>query len=216
MAYKQAYSRHHPGKYGLMIDWETTGSQFGGDSSVDYQGIAFGAIVFGMTTFEPVEEIYREMHFDDTKYKWTEGAEKIHGLTREHLAANGVSREEALADLIEMMIKYWPPGFFATEGMEPETKIMLAGHNKSFDMDFTNQLFADHGMSVVFHHVGMDTTTVSFAVSGLYKSDDVFAKWAGVDKRGLHNALEDARATLTVLRTLREIFNVGLASIEAT
>lgn len=214
MAYKQTYSRHHPGKYGLMIDWETTGADFGQDSSVNYQGIAFGAIVFDLTTMEPVEELYRELKFDASKYKWTEGAQKIHGLTQDHLEEHGVSRDEGLADLIEMMIKYWPAGFFATEGNEPTSKILIAGHNKGFDMDFTNQLFVDHGLSIEFHHVSLDTTMVSFAVSGLYRSDDVFEKWAGVDKRGLHNALDDARATLAVLRTIRMIFNLGLDALQ--
>lgn len=213
MAYTQVYSRHHPGKYGLMIDWETTGADFGKDSSVNYQGIAFGAIVFDLTTFEPIEELYRELHFDASKYKWTDGAEKIHGLSREHLEANGVSREEALADLIEMMIKYWPAGFFATEGNEPTSKILLAGHNRSFDMDFTNQLFKDHGLQIHFHHVSLDTTQIAFTVSGMYKSDEVFDKFGGVNKRDLHNALEDARATLTVLRTIRHIFNLGVEAL---
>lgn len=209
--YTRSYSRHHPGKYGLMIDWETSGSDFDSDLNNTvrkYQGLAFGAIVFDLVTFEPVDRLYRELHFDP-KYQWTEGAERIHGLSREHLEAKGVSREEALADLIEMLIKYWPPGFFATEGNVPSTKVLMAGHNAEFDRAFTGQLFADHGMSIAFHHVSLDTTQICFAVSSLYKSDDVFQEFAGVDKRGLHNALEDAEATLTVMRNVRMIFNLG-------
>jgi DNA polymerase III epsilon subunit-like protein len=211
MAYKQVYSRHHPGKFGLCIDWETSGADFGKDSSVDHQGIAFGAIVFDLTTLQEVESLYREIKFDDTKYKWTEQAEKIHGLSREHLAEHGVDRETALADLIEMMIKYWPPGFFATAGNEPDSKILLAGHNKGFDMDFTAQLFRDNDMEIVFHHVGMDSTMIAFAVSGEYKSDIVFEIFAGVIKRERHDALQDSRAALTVMRNIREIFQNGLA-----
>lgn len=209
MAYKQAYSRHHPGKYGLMIDWETSGADFGADSSVNYQGIAFGAIVFDLMTLEPKEKLYRELKFDGSKYKWTDKAQEIHGLSREHLEANGVSREEGLADLIDMMLRYWPAGFFGTKGNTPDQKILLAGHNRGFDMDFTNQLFVDHDLEIVFHHVSLDTTQICFAVSGIYKSDEVFQAFAGVDKRGLHNALEDADATLTVMRTIRQIFQIG-------
>ena len=80
-------------------------------------------------------------------------------------------------------------------------------------MDFTNQLFADHGLQIDFHHVSMDSTILSFGVSGLYRSDDVFKKYAGVDKRELHNALEDARACLTVMRTIRQIFQLGEAAL---
>lgn len=211
MAYNQAYSRHSPGKYGICCDWETTGADFNQDSSVNYQGISFGFIVFDLATFEEVDSLYRELKFDATKYKWTDAAEKIHGISREHLEANGVTRDEALGDLIEMMIKYWPPGFFATKGNEPDSKILLAGHNKSFDMDFTAQLFRDHDLELAFHHVGMDSTMIAFAVSGEYKSDVVFELFADLNTRDKHNALEDARASLSVLRNIRQIFTLGLA-----
>lgn len=203
MAWQKGYSKAHPGKYGLLIDWETTGSNFGGDSSIDYQGITFGAVVFDTTSFEEVDSIYREVHFDDTKYKWTDGAEKIHGKSREYLAEHGVPREEALADLLELILKYWAPG----------SKILSAGHNVSFDNDFTMQLFRDHGLddSLKFHHVVVDTSGISFVAIGEYKSDTVFKILGGLEERGEHNALEDARATLAVLRTVRQTFDTVFA-----
>lgn len=199
MAWQKGYSKAHPGKYGLLIDWETTGSDFGGDSSVNYQGITFGAVVFDTTTFEEVDTLYRELHFDDKKYKWTEGAEKIHGKSREYLAEHGVPREEALADLMELILKYWVPG----------SKILSAGHNVSFDNDFTMQLFRDHGLedAMKFHHVVIDTSGIGFVTIGEYKSDAVFKMLGGLGDRGAHNALEDARATLAVLRTVRQVFD---------
>lgn len=202
MAWQKGYSKAHPGKYGLLIDWETTGSTFGGDSSIEYQGITFGAIVFDTTTFEEVDSLYRELQFDASKYKWTEGAEKIHGKTREYLEANGVPREEALADLLEMLLKYWAPG----------SKILVAGHNVTFDNDFTFQLFRDHGLedSLTLHHVVVDTSGISFVLTGEYKSDIVFELLGGIEKREEHNALEDARATLAVLRNVRQIFQGAL------
>jgi len=202
MAYTKAYSRHHPGKFALLIDWETSGAEFGADSSKRFQGLAYGAIIFDTTTFEAVDEVYCEMHFDDTKYEWTEAAEKIHGLSREHLLANGVSREEGLALLLELILKYIPPG----------SKVMIGGHNCNFDMDFTNQLFADFGLEIVFHHVVLDTSSLAFTLIGEYKSDVVFDLLGGIEKRNLHNALEDAKATLAVLRNARQIFEKGLAA----
>lgn len=202
MAYTKTYSRHHPGKFALAIDWETTGADFGADSSVNYQGIAFGAIIFDTTTFEEVETLYREIHFDTSKYKWTEQAEKIHGLSQEHLFANGVSREDALIDLASLLLKYFPAG----------SKVLLAGHNVGFDADFTTQLFRDHDLDIVFHHVLLDSTSSAFLLTGEYKSDVVFQLLAGVDKRDLHNALEDARASLTCMRNMRKIFEKGLMS----
>lgn len=204
MAWQKGYSKAHPGKYGLLLDWETSGSDFGGDSSKEYQGITFGAIVFDTTTFEEVDSLYRELQFDDTKYKWTETAEKIHGKTREYLAEHGVPREEALIDLMEMIIKYWPPA----------SKILTAGHNVSFDNDFTMQLFRDFGLedALKFHHVVVDTSGIGFVCIGEYKSDTVFNLLGGLEERKEHNALEDARATLAVLRTVREVFNTVFVS----
>jgi DNA polymerase III epsilon subunit-like protein len=204
MAWQKGYSKAHPGKYGLLIDWETTGSNFGGDSSIDYQGITFGAVVFDTTTFEEVDALYRELHFDDSKYKWTDGAEKIHGKSREYLAEHGVPREEALADLMELILKYWAPG----------SKILVAGHNVSFDNDFTTQLFRDFGLdeSLKFHHVVVDTSGISFVCIGEYKSDAVFKILGGLGDRGAHNALEDSRATLAVLRTVRQVFDSVFAA----
>jgi DNA polymerase III epsilon subunit-like protein len=194
------YSKGAPGRYALVIDWETTGSDFDGDSSVQYQGIAFGAIIADTQTWEEVDTLYRELHFDETKYKWTEGAEKIHGLSQAHLAEHGVAREEALADLLEFLLKYWAPG----------QKIMLVGHNASFDRDFLEQLFRDFGVEIKIHHVMPDSSQLGFVLTGEYKSDVVFEILGGIDKRDLHNALEDARACLACLRNAKQIFTAGL------
>jgi DNA polymerase III epsilon subunit-like protein len=171
------------------------------DHTTDYQGIAFGAIIFNTETFEPVEELYRELHFDDTRYKWTDKAEQIHGLSRDHLAACGVSREEALVDLLTMTTKY-----FGTD------RLFLAGHNPGFDLAFTEQLARDHDIELVFHHVMLDTAGICQALIGINKSNEVFETLLGL-KRDKHNALEDARATLQVLQTVRHIFQLGLQQL---
>lgn len=195
MMAKTTYSRVHPGKYGLAIDWETTGSNFGGDSTIDYQGIAYGAVIFDTETFEPVESLYRELQFDDTKYKWTDGAEKIHGLSREHLAANGIPREEALCDLLELIMKY----------IGTESKIMFLGHNVDFDIMFTQQLADDFEVELKVHHVKLETSGTGFILSGKYKSNDVFELFTGRVREGAHNALDDAMITLETARNMRLI-----------
>jgi DNA polymerase III epsilon subunit-like protein len=204
MAWERGYSKAHPGKYGLLIDWETSGSDFGGDSSIAHQGLSFGALIVNTETWEEVDSLHCELRFDETKYKWTEGAQKIHGLTREYLAEHGMPREEALAALIELLMRYFAPG----------SKIMSIGHNVSFDNDFTMQLFRDHGLedALKFHHVLVDTSGFSFALIGEYKSDVVFELLGGIDKRGLHNPLNDARACLAVLRNAKKIFTAGLTA----
>jgi DNA polymerase III epsilon subunit-like protein len=49
-------------------------------------------------------------------------------------------------------------------------------------------------------------------LTGEYKSDVVFEILGGIDKRTLHNALEDARACLTCLRNAKQIFTAGLGA----
>ena len=195
----RTYSKAHPGQKALCIDWETTGSNFGGDSTVDYQGIAYGAIIFDTETFEPVEKLYRELHFDETKYKWTEGAEKIHGLSREHLAANGVPREEGLADLLDLILRH----------IGPNNKILFLGHNCDFDIDFTLQLARDFDIELKVHHVKIDTAGLGFALLGKYRSDDVFPIFCG-ERPKVHNALGDAEMALTCVRTIKQVFEEAL------
>lgn len=195
-----AYSKAHPGKFGLCIDWETSGSNFGGDSTKDYQGLAYGAVIFNTETFEEVECLYRELHFDDTKYKWTDAAEKIHGLSRDHLAKNGVSREEGLADLLDLILRY----------IGAESKIFYLGHNVDFDIDFTMQLARDFGVELRAHHVKLETSGAGFIAIGKYKSNDVFEFFTGTVRDGSHNALDDARLALTTVRNMRAIFDSTL------
>ena len=195
-----AYSRYHPGKFGLSIDWETSGSDFGGDSTKKYQGISFGAVIFDTETFEPVKTLYRELHFDNTKYEWTEGAQKIHGLTQEHLAANGVPRDEALADLLELILEY----------IGGESKVMFLGHNVDFDIDFTMQLAKDFGVELKAHHVKLETSGAGFITVGKYKSNEVFEFFTGKVREGSHNALDDSLMALETVRNMRTLMNAAL------
>lgn len=195
------HSRHSPGKYVMFIDWETTGADFdSGQSANRYQGISYGAVIADSETLEPIETLYRELHFDETKYKWTDGAEKIHGLSREHLAMNGVSREDGLIDLLELIAKYIGAG----------NKICLGGHNVSFDLDFTNQLANDHDVKLVYHHVMIETSQLAFVAIGMYRSDDVFPFFCG-ETRDKHNALDDALQSLAVARGIKQLVQVALA-----
>lgn len=196
-----SYSRAHPGKYSLWIDWETTGADFdSGLTTKKYQGISFGAVIASNDTFEEVASLYRELKFDETKYQWTGGAEKVHGLSREHLAEHGVNREDALHDLLEFIQQY-----LGTTG-----KIMIGGQNVWFDLDFTNQLTTDcAGFNLDWHHVKLETSALGFITTGIYKSNDLFPLF-GAEARGKHNALDDARQALAVARGIKELVQAGL------
>lgn len=193
-------------QFGLCIDWETSGADFGKDSSLRYQGLSFGAIVFNTSDFSTVEELYCEIKFDETKWEWTDSAAAIHGLTKEHLDANGISQQDAAIALAELILKYWGP----------DSKVMFLGHNPGFDIAFTRQLMneieiefsvekkTNHDSWIQLHHVVLDTSALGFITLGLFKSDLLFEK-IGFEERGAHNALADARQTLQTCEVIRAI-----------
>lgn len=211
---KSIYKKQQTPTRGLCIDWETSGATWGGDSSKDYQGLSFGAIVFDTETFEPVEKLYREIKFNADKYQWSDGAEKIHGLSREYLEENGVSQEDAATDLLELILKYFGP----------ESKVMFLGHNPEFDRRFTNQLlgsvefeFSVERVNLDFthiqlHHVVLDTSALGFITLGLYKSDLLFEKM-GFEDRGDHNALIDAEQTLMTCYIIKNLIKSALGEV---
>ncbi len=198
-------------QFGLCIDWETSGSSWGGDSSKDHQGISFGAIVFKTADFSPVEKLYMKVKFKADKYRWTEEAEKIHGLSIAHLEEHGVQQEEAAVALAELILKYWGP----------DSKVMFLGHNPQFDLRFTNQLMQSIDIEfsvekqtelsswIQVHHVVLDTSATGFITFGLFKSDLLFEK-IGFEERTEHNALTDAEQTLQTCAVIRQIMKEAL------
>lgn len=197
-------------KFGLCLDWETSGATWGGDSSIDYQGLTFGAVVFDTETLEPVKTLYCEIKFDGEQYKWSEDAERIHGKSREYLEENGVTQEEAAHQLAELILEFFGTG-----------KVMFMGHNAGFDIRFTNQLMQvlDIEFSVErktnakgwieVHHVVLDTSSIGFVALGLYKSDLLFDA-IGLEERAEHNALTDALYTLQTANAIRQLVTATL------
>jgi hypothetical protein len=200
-------------QYGLCIDWETSGATWGGDSSKDYQGLSFGAIVFDAKTFEEVEKIYVEIKYNP-KWKWSTEAEAIHGMSKEYLEENGISQEDAAVALAELILKYWGP----------DSKVMFMGHNAEFDRRFTNQLLNQIEIEfsvekqtqftswIQLHHVVLDTSPLGFVAVGLFKSDLLFEKM-GFEQRGDHNALQDAEQTLATAKGIRDLVNIALEQL---
>lgn len=200
-------------KYLLCLDWETTGAVWGGDSSKEYQGISFGAIVADAETFEPIEKLYTLVKYEPTKYKWSTEAEAIHGISKAE-TQNGLSQEDAAMKLAELILKYWGP----------DSKVMFMGHNAEFDRRFTNQLMNSIEIEfsiekqtnftswIQLHHVILDTSPIGFVAVGLFKSDLLFEKM-GFEERGAHNALTDAEQTLATAKAIRELVNIALGEL---
>ena len=185
-------------KFGLALDWETSGYSVP-DYAKEHQGLAFGAIIFDISTLEPVESIYVEVKFDE-KYKWDAGAERIHGLTKEHLAKNGVTQEEAAITLASLVMKY--------NGTE---KLIFLGHRPHFDIAFTNQLLAAAELEFQYDPVKIDSAAFGTVMLGVNKSDELFSLM-GFPPRQDHNALEDIMYTLDSVRLMKEFFIAGVKS----
>ncbi len=199
---KPIYSRTHPGKYILVLDTETTGSTFGTyeETFSKYQAIQFGAIVADAQTFEEVDSIEFLVKFDP-KYEWTEGAEKIHGISRLRLAEEGLADEDAALVLGEFILKYFGTG-----------KVMFLGHNPWFDIEAMRQLLEKYKVMPDLHHVVLDTSALGWITCGKFRSNDLFEFFLG-GRAEKHGALDDARMTLTVARTVRQLMNMALAGV---
>lgn len=186
-------------KFALGIDWETSGFSTP-NYAQSHQGVSFGAIIFDVHKLEPVEEIYLEILFDDKKYKWEDGAERVHGLSREHLATNGVSQEVAAVELCNLIVKY-----IGTDD------VMLLGHRVHFDRAFTEQLTNSIGVQLSYHPTVIDTASMSTVLMEMSKSEEIF-QTLGMPPRKEHNALEDIRFTLRSVQRMKELFIQGVVS----
>jgi oligoribonuclease (3'-5' exoribonuclease) len=184
--------------WGLAIDWETTGYTLP-NYAEKHQGISFGAIIFDVRTLEPVEEMYREVKFND-KYLWNDYAEKIHGITRPHLLKHGVSQEEAAIDLGNLVVKYIGTG-----------EVMLLGHRVHFDRAFTSQLMKSIGIDFTYHPTTIDSCSMATVLMELSYSEDIF-QTLGMPPRGKHNSLEDIQYTLNSVKQMKNFFISGVAA----
>lgn len=198
---KPFYSRAHPGANILVIDFETSGSTFGSyeETFSRYQALAVGAVIADSTTFKPIKTLYQEMKYDP-KYEWSNEAEKIHGLTREHLTEHGLDNQEAAANLAEFILETFGTG-----------KVMVLGHNTWFDIEAMRQLLGPHSVMPDLHHVVLDTSPSAFICIGKYRSNDVFEFFTGKVREGSHNALDDALMALETARNMRALMQAALA-----
>lgn len=185
--------------HAICIDWETSGSAWGQDSTIDYQGLSFGAAIFRLSDFEIVDTLYCEIQFDESKYKWSDQAQNIHGLTREHLAANGMSQEDAAVALMSLYIKYFAPDEY----------VYILGHHVDFDIEFTKQLLVPFGIMFNIGATRIDTSGAGLIMFGIHKSEDLF-QFLGLPPRQTHNALEDVLLTVQAAKNMRLISNAAL------
>ena len=75
----------------LAMDCETTGlainkddPSYNPDTKEEYQAVSWGLVVADAATLKPIEKMYIEIQWNGTSV-WDNRAQKIHGLSREHL-----------------------------------------------------------------------------------------------------------------------------------
>ncbi len=196
-------------QYTLAIDCETSGLAMGcddpsynPDTKEEYQAVSWGMIVVDTATLKPVDQLYVEIEFDKRKYTWNKQAERIHGMSQQYLRVNGMSMEDAVIEIGNMILKYWGT----------ESPISLLGHNvATFDLQFLRRTLRSQGIEVRFANRHVDTNSIGFAAFETYNSDDLF-ELIGLPvrdpgDRNPHNALADANYALKVVQSVRGIYN---------
>lgn len=186
----------------LALDAETSGLAYNQDdpsynsqTGEYFQAVSWGLIVVNAETLLPIEELYLKIKWDG-KSVWSPQAEKIHGLSKQHLEETGVSRSEAVEAIGNLILNHWGP----------TSPVHILGHNPSFDLAFLKRDLRSEGLEIRFGNKMIDTNSVGFVVYSTHNSDDLF-EMVGIEQRKDHNALDDARNALKVIQTTRALSN---------
>lgn len=183
----------------LVFDAETTGLCSSNVCSPDtadngyYQAISYGMIVANADTYEAIEKLYLEVKWDGISL-WSSGAEKVHGLSKEHLEQYGLDEEDAVAEIATLIYNHWG-----------DKVVSVCAQNPHFDIAFLDSTLKRHGIHVKFSNRRVDTSTLGAVLLGAHTSDQIFSA-VGIDTRGIHNSLQDAECCLQTLRTVRMLW----------
>lgn len=196
----------------LALDVETSGIAFGEPNPVinpntgeRFQTLSIGLIVASVSTLKPIDSLYLEIKFDESAYTWSDGAEKVHGLSREYLDQNGVTIREAVGIISDFIGKYFGP-------VEVLRRITLLGHNvATFDKFFLEDLyrFADKKIQLGNRHI--DTFSLGVITVDAFSSDELFDFFGFARDPANHNALDDARHALSSARMIKKMFNQSIS-----
>lgn len=167
----------------LLIDLETTGLDPQRDSVVQIASCLLAK-----------EDLREERWFESLVRPETtmvEDAREIHGLSDNELAA-----APSLAEAIDRFARYAP------------SDAIVCGHNVGFDVSFLKQAYSRLGRDYPFDYHTVDIWSLAFFVlgaegvpSGSFTLNKLCALY-GIPRGREHDALEDVRASATVLRQL--------------
>ena len=175
--------------YLLCADFETSGTDVRENKS---QPISCGLVIIDTETLETLAETYIECQFYPERFEWSMQAQNVHGLSQEHLSQQS-SMEEAAGKFLQFITPYF----------KSEDRITLIGHNPHFDKDCLDLWMNEISIKLKYDFRRLDTFSIGYALFGATISTQLFDK-VGV-KRSYHNALEDAQATVEVIRLARKI-----------
>jgi len=185
-------------EYLLCVDYETSGIDVRINKA---QPLSVGAVVVDTKTLAVVDKAYFECQFEVDRFEWDSHAEKIHGLSIEHLSKQP-TMTDAATELFAFIIKYF----------SGNCKITVIGHNPHFDTRCLDLWMDEIGVDLRLSHRKIDTFSIGFAVFAAEHSDALF-KHVGL-KRNAHNALEDAEATVAALQLARKVGKIYQALLE--
>lgn len=193
-------------QYILAIDAETTGlvsskkslrPSISDDGSERHQAIAWGVVVATLGDYEPVEMFSRKIQLQPGM-SWSPQAEKVHGISKEQLALEGVEEEDFIVELAELVMKYWGT----------TVPVIVLGHNVAFDLDFLKAALERHGVQIHFSNRVIDSNSISLGLAGLTSSDKMF-EFFDLPKRTTHDPLDDILMTLIAVQGFKLIFDNG-------
>lgn len=96
-----------------------------------------------------------------TGARWDDGAERVHGLSRAHLEANGRPLPAVLDDLDAFVGRHLRAG----------TKPVFVGHNAPFDWSFVTFAYHALGRDNPFGYKALDTKALAMGVLGVHWFD---------------------------------------------
>lgn len=130
---------------------------------------------------------------------WEEEAERIHKLSRVHLAAHGLPPKQVLEELREWTLRVCAAG----------EKPVFVGHNAPFDWMFVNYYFHAFGVPNPYGYNALDTKSMAAGKHRLLWPDtskerllELYPQLKPPPEDQVHNALADARFQAEILCAL--------------
>jgi hypothetical protein len=180
----------------LVISCETTGFGYNYDvtktSSGYYQPISWGLVVIDHD-FNIIDQTYIEVKWD-TKSMWDRKAQSIHGLTIEHLQANGLYELQAIEEI----------GSFIFEHFK-NMPVPIMGYNTNFAIEFLNAVFKKYDVQLKFDRKTYDLSTIGFTLLNCNKKSEIF-EILGI-KSKIRNALVTSLNIIKCFKTIKSLWN---------